>query len=169
MPASHCCRPVASPHVTHPHRACLLAVVLVLAGGLALILYFHGASWWYAPLAVPGAILAHGAMLGVIVFLATRVGRERRASGSATCCHGGTEHSHESGSELLHRPRQFDWLVRVITLGREKKLREWMLGLADLQPGNVVLDVGCGTGTLLLAAAERVGPSGSLHGIEPSR
>jgi ubiquinone/menaquinone biosynthesis C-methylase UbiE len=58
-------------------------------------------------------------------------------------------------------------MTRVCTLGQERKLRQWTLNLAGLQPGNAIPDVGCGTGTLLLAAAERVGPSGALHGIEP--
>jgi ubiquinone/menaquinone biosynthesis C-methylase UbiE len=168
MPTTECCRPVESPHNKGPHRTRSLAVTMVLGGGFSLILYNHGVSWWLAPLAVSGVVLAHMVILGGIVFSARRVTRRRGSPGRATSRQGETEHSHEAEGALLHRPRLFDWLVQVIMLGRERKLREWMLKLIDLESGDVVLDVGCGTGTLLLAAAERVGPSGALHGIEPS-
>ncbi|MBI3096719.1 MAG: methyltransferase domain-containing protein [Planctomycetes bacterium] len=138
-----------------PHRSAPLAILLTLAGGLALALHFHGASWWYGPLAVGGLVLAHVAVFGGIAFLLTRRRRSLQAS------------EPEVGA-LLHRPRHFDWLVRVITLGREKRLRQWMLDLGGVQPGCAILDVGCGTGSLLLGAAGRVGPAGSLHGVEPS-
>ncbi|MEM7587499.1 MAG: methyltransferase domain-containing protein [Acidobacteriota bacterium] len=39
---------------------------------------------------------------------------------------------------------------------------------ADLQRGQAVLDVACGTGVLTAEAAERVGASGSVAGVDPN-
>ena len=62
----------------------------------------------------------------------------------------------------------YDLLITLITLGREGTLRERFLDLAHLQPGESVLDVGCGTGTLAIAAKRRVGASGAVQGIDAS-
>jgi ubiquinone/menaquinone biosynthesis C-methylase UbiE len=45
---------------------------------------------------------------------------------------------------------------------------ERMLELAALQPGERVLDIGCGTGATSVAAWERVAPSGSVTGVDIS-
>ncbi len=37
----------------------------------------------------------------------------------------------------------------------------------DPRPGKRLLDVGCGRGAVLLRAAARVGPSGTLDGVDP--
>lgn len=41
-----------------------------------------------------------------------------------------------------------------------------LLRVADLQPGERAVDVACGTGVVARAAAEAVGPSGSLVGVD---
>jgi arsenite methyltransferase len=40
----------------------------------------------------------------------------------------------------------------------------WLLG--DIEPGSVVLDLGCGAGTDLLIAAQMVGPDGQVIGVD---
>lgn len=48
--------------------------------------------------------------------------------------------------------------------------RQWtdrVLDAARIRTGHTVLDVGCGTGVLARDAVERVGPSGSVGGIDP--
>lgn len=51
--------------------------------------------------------------------------------------------------------------------GMFRKLRQRTINLACLQPGEAVLDVGCGTGTLALEAARRVGHTGIVCGVDP--
>lgn len=69
---------------------------------------------------------------------------------------------------ILHSAARYDLLVWLFTLGRERAFRERMLRLARLRPGEVVLDVGCGTGTLAILAGRQVGPTGAVYGIDAS-
>lgn len=69
---------------------------------------------------------------------------------------------------VVHWAARYDVMAWLFMLGRERAFREKLIGLARLQSGDVVLDVGCGTGTLAIAAKRHVGPSGRVHGIDAS-
>lgn len=43
-----------------------------------------------------------------------------------------------------------------------------VLDAANVQPGNRVLDIGCGTGVLARAALDRVGSAGAVTGVDPN-
>ena len=49
-----------------------------------------------------------------------------------------------------------------------RRLRDWGLGLAKVQFGETVVDVGSGTGTLLREFGTLVGPGGRAVGVEPN-
>ena len=56
----------------------------------------------------------------------------------------------------------------VLTLGNEGRFRQRLAELARLEAGQSVLDVGCGTGALALAAKSFVGAGGEVAGVDPS-
>jgi ubiquinone/menaquinone biosynthesis C-methylase UbiE len=51
--------------------------------------------------------------------------------------------------------------------GQWRELRQRTANLARMQPGEQVLDVGCGTGTLAIEVARRVGRAGHVAGVDP--
>jgi 2-polyprenyl-3-methyl-5-hydroxy-6-metoxy-1,4-benzoquinol methylase len=70
---------------------------------------------------------------------------------------------------IIRWPRIYTLILRVAFRGKEPELRQMIADLAELRPGETVLDVGCGTGTLALEASSRVGITGRVYGIDPSR
>lgn len=60
------------------------------------------------------------------------------------------------------------WFIDIFLFrGQWRKLRQRTITLARIQPGEQVLDVGCGTGTLALEVKPRVGATGRVAGIDP--
>lgn len=69
---------------------------------------------------------------------------------------------------VIHWAARYDLLAWLLTRGRERAFREGLISLAGIQPGEAVLDIGCGTGTLAIAATKHVGPTGTVYGIDAS-
>lgn len=82
--------------------------------------------------------------------------------------HVHTQASPITDGKAIHWGRRYDWVVKLLTLGREPALRQETIRLAAIRRGAVVLDVGCGTGTLALMAKAAAGNEGRVHGIDPS-
>src|SRR5919202_1484225 len=81
--------------------------------------------------------------------------------------HRKTADAPQTAGHVPHGARWYDLFSRVISFGRDKAIREKLIELAAPAPGEKVLDVGCGTGTLALALKSSVG-TGEVHGIDAS-
>ena len=62
--------------------------------------------------------------------------------------------------------QHYDVVVRLLTLGKDKAIRQMTVDMAGIRPGDNVLDVGCGTGDLTLLAKARTGTGGKVVGID---
>lgn len=78
----------------------------------------------------------------------------------------GSQRGPETRGRTIHWARFYDAAVGLLFLGKEQMVREMTLDLAGVKQGDKVLDVGCGTGSLTIAASSRVGPDGEVHGID---
>lgn len=74
----------------------------------------------------------------------------------------------QNEGKLLHRALGYDLLIQALTLGQSRRFRQRIADVIPIQPGDTVLDVGCGTGDLAFVLAQRVGSSGAVFGIDAS-
>lgn len=163
-PVKSCCH-VESAKLCRFTRPALALGIIALGAGISLHLHANHVAHWWLPLVA--LVVAHGAIISAMLWLIARF-RHSPRSAATDPVESRNNHSHAEHSKVIRNPRGYDWLVRFLTLGGEKKFRQRTLDLAELQSCESVLDVGCGTGTLLIEAVKRVGPSGAAHGIEPS-
>ncbi len=76
----------------------------------------------------------------------------------------------ETAGHVLNWGWRYDlmlWWSNLLSGGKWQELERKIIEQARLQSGETVLDVGCGTGRLALAAYARVGVSGRVTGIDP--
>lgn len=76
-----------------------------------------------------------------------------------------TAQTPRTGGHVLHWARWYDLSTRLMPFARP--VREKLVELAAPAPGEQVLDVGCGTGTVAIELASRVG-AGKVRGIDAS-
>lgn len=134
--------------------------ILIIGIVISVHLLVIGVVYWWLPVGivlVPG----HTVIVGGFARMITRLRHHHNDSGHESDKSDG--HSH-----VLHNPRAYDWLARTITLGGEKRFRRRTVALAELKTGEAVLDVGCGTGSLLIEVAKHIGALGLLRGVDRS-
>jgi len=69
---------------------------------------------------------------------------------------------------VLHMGARYDHLSGLLGTGVNGRNSKMIIEMAKIKPGDKVLDVGCGTGSLTLTAKSYAGPSGSVYGIDAS-
>lgn len=86
----------------------------------------------------------------------------------ATHSHAGPELAPQTTGATIHWAGRYDNIVRFMTLFQEGDIRKKTVAVAQLKPGESVLDVGCGTGAITRLAKQQVGPKGRVVGLDAS-
>jgi ubiquinone/menaquinone biosynthesis C-methylase UbiE len=72
----------------------------------------------------------------------------------------------ETRARVIHWAFWYDMMIKARSFGREARFRNSFLDIAAVAPGETVLDAGCGTGTMAIAASKRVGSNGAVYGVD---
>ncbi len=74
----------------------------------------------------------------------------------------------QTSGRTIHWASQYDIFSGLLGMGLNSPNSRMVIALAKVKPGDKVLDVGCGTGSLTLTAQPYAGPGGKVYGIDAS-
>ena len=73
-----------------------------------------------------------------------------------------------TSGNVIRWARAYDPFVSLLLLGHRARFRAATVDLAGISPGATVLEVGCGTGDVAIAARAQAGSGGAVYGIDPA-
>ena len=145
----------------------LLVIALLILGGL--YLYFQSmASLVLGSTSLIVLVLVHLGLVAGILYLLRgfllNVLRSKLHGSPAEHTH--TQETPKTEGITINWASTYDWLVQGLLFGQERKLRESIVDLARIRPGEKVLDVGCGTGSQAIIASLKSDPSAQIYGTD---
>jgi ubiquinone/menaquinone biosynthesis C-methylase UbiE len=78
----------------------------------------------------------------------------------------GIKNGPQTTGATIHWASKYDIFSGLLGMGANGRNSRMVIELAKVKPGDRVLDVGCGTGSLTLTAQSYAGPSGKVFGID---
>jgi ubiquinone/menaquinone biosynthesis C-methylase UbiE len=153
----------------HRHVPLVAALIVWIFSMTAVAVYFLGRKWFWFGAGTAATVLAvHIALHWIAVALG--------GASIVSYAHGwlrgessdNGKPAPETTGRVIHWAFRYDLMLWFLSFGRERAMRERQIALANLKLGESVLDVGCGTGTLTMAAKRHVGPEGKVYGIDAS-
>jgi demethylmenaquinone methyltransferase/2-methoxy-6-polyprenyl-1,4-benzoquinol methylase/phosphoethanolamine N-methyltransferase len=100
--------------------------------------------------------------------MTTTDGKRKAGGMHQNHAHSEPQSGPQTRGATLHKASQYDFHTRLLGLGVNQANSKMIAQLANIKPGDNVLDVGCGSGNLTLTSKQYAGHAGSVNGIDAS-